>query len=92
MYVDATETRHIQHRLRQDQPVGNHHHHVGVEFGHRALVLFGAQRFGLKDRQLVLFSQHFDRAWRQLIAAARRAVGLGKTPTIWCSDDNSASR
>ena len=49
-----------------------------VTIGHQALVLFGAQRFGLKYRQLVLLSQHFYRAWRQLVAAACRAVGLGK--------------
>lgn len=39
MDVQAAQTRRVQHRLRQDQPIGDHHRHIGPQRGE--IRLFG---------------------------------------------------
>jgi NADPH-dependent ferric siderophore reductase len=49
-----------------------------MQIGNQLLVFFGTQGFWLKHGNTMLLSQLFNRAGRQLVAAARRSVGLGK--------------
>ena len=77
MTVDAAQTRNIQHHLRQDQPVGDHHHQVGLQGGQFRLGGRITQGLRLKDRDAVLDRQLLHRAGHQLLATSGRAVGLG---------------
>lgn len=78
MDINAAQTRHSQNRFWQDQPVGDHHHHIGLQVGNELLVFLRAQGDGLENRQTFFFRQRFYRTWHQLFAAPRRAVRLGE--------------
>ena len=51
MDVQAAKPRRIQHRLRQDQPIGHHHRHIGAQRGKLRLRLGAAQRNRVPHRQ-----------------------------------------
>ena len=68
----------VEHGLRQNQPVGGHHHHVGILGAQKGLCFFVAQRCGLGDGQTQFKRGLFYRAGLKLHAAAFGAVGLGE--------------
>ena len=69
MDVDATEPRNIEHRLRQDQTVGDNDHDIGFE-RRQMLDLRGiAQLQRLLDVQSMLQRALLHRAHRELLAA-----------------------
>ena len=51
--VDAAQARNIQHHLRQDQAVGDHHQQVGLERGQFGLGVGVAQGRRLQHRDVV---------------------------------------
>jgi len=75
--VDAAQARRVEHHLRQDQAVGDHHHQVRFERRQLGLGLFVAQAGRLVDGYSVLDGELFDRARHQLLTTTRRAVRLG---------------
>ena len=76
--VEAAVRGRVEHGLRQNQPVGGHHHHVGILGAQQGLCFFVAQRCGLGDGQTQFKRGLFDRAGLKLHAAAFGAVGLGE--------------
>ncbi|MNT49060.1 hypothetical protein D3C72_1858870 [compost metagenome] len=77
MAVDATQARNIQHHLRQDQAVGDHHHQVRLQCGQFSLSIFVAQSGRLQHRDIVLQSKLLDRARHQFLPATGRTIRLG---------------
>ncbi len=77
VYVDAAQARRIQHCLGEQQPVGHHDHHIGVQGRQLGLGLGVFQADGLIHRQRLGLSQLFDRAGSEFTSPTGRAVGLG---------------
>ena len=78
MYVDAAETRQVQHDLREDQSVGNDNQHVWLPRDEiRASCIF-AQTLRLGDGNLVLLRGQLDWAGSHLPAATFGSVGLSQ--------------
>ncbi|MNC49084.1 hypothetical protein D3C75_982340 [compost metagenome] len=75
--VDAAQARNIQHHLRQDQAIGDHHHQVRLEGRQFSLSVSIAQGRRLQDLDTVIHSQLLDRAGHQFLPAPGRAVRLG---------------
>ena len=70
--------RDIQHRLRQQQPVGDHDHQFRREIAQRLLLLRRAQPLRLEHRQAQRLGAQRDRRGGQLLAAAGGTVRLGE--------------
>ena len=68
--------RHIEHRLRQDQPVGHHHHQVGSQLAQARDGLVRLERCGLLDGDAELQRALLDRARRERLPAAGGPVRL----------------
>ena len=77
MDIDAAIGRRIQHRLRQDPPIGNHRANIrlqGLQLLHSGAV---TEVFRLKHRDFMLQRHLLDRGSHQLHASALGAVRLG---------------
>ncbi len=77
MAVDAAQAWNIQHHLRQDQAVGDHHHQIGREGSQFGLRLGVAQRLWLVHRDVVRHCQLLDRAGHHFLPPAGRPIRLG---------------
>ena len=86
MDVEAPQPGHVEHPLRQDQPVGGNHHGIGAGRGDRFMRgggVFGVfavqpQAPGLGDRDAVAGCPLLDGGGLQLHAPAGGAVGLAQ--------------
>ncbi len=78
MHVETAVLRDVEHGLRQDQAVGRHDQHIGLERGQLCGRLLVAQRHRLLHGNALFGGVPFDRACRQLFAAAGRPVRLGQ--------------
>lgn len=76
--VEAAVCGCVEHGLRQNQPIGGHHHHIGILRAQKGLCFFVAQGCGLGDGQAQFKRGLFYRAGLKLHAAAFGAVGLGE--------------
>ena len=77
MDVDAAQARRLQHRLRQQQAVGHHHHQVGPIGGQALHIRRVLEIHRLLHRDGRLQRDLLDRAGCQLAPAPGRAVRLG---------------
>ncbi len=59
--VDAAQTRHVEHRLRQDQAIGDHHHQIGPQRGQLRLGIGVAQGLWLMHGNVVADGELLDR-------------------------------
>ncbi len=75
--VDAAQARGVEHHLRQDQAIGDHHHQIRLERSQLGLGLFVAQAGRLVDGNAMLDGELLDRARHQLLAATGGAIRLG---------------
>jgi hypothetical protein len=80
--VEAAVCGCVEHGLRQNQPIGGHHHHIGILRAQKGLCFFVAQGCGLGDGQAQFKRGLFYRAGLKLHAAAFGAVGLGEHQRI----------
>jgi hypothetical protein len=78
VYVQATETRHLQNGFWQDEAIGDNHHDIGLQIGNELLIFLWTKRHWLKYRNPFLLSQHFDRARHQFFAASGRTIRLSE--------------
>ena len=76
--IEAAVTRYLQHRLRQNQPISRHHHHVGIQRGNFTLHPCGFQGSRLQYQQIVLQGKLLHRAGGQLHAAPGGTIRLGQ--------------
>ena len=76
--VEAAGPRQRERLGGQDQPVGDHHHHIRFPSRQGLAALGGAQRGGLRHRQAVREGEFFDRAMLDAPPAPRGPVGLGE--------------
>jgi len=77
VHVPAALFRDFQDLRRQQQAVGDHHHHVGLQRMQRIARQLRLQRFRLQYRETVLQRLALDRRRLQSAAAASGPVGLG---------------
>ena len=75
--VQTAQTRNIEHRLRQDQPVGHHHHDVGLEVAQDLTIGLVLEVERLMDGDIVLERQLLDGARGQLATTPGGAIRLG---------------
>ena len=79
MDIQAAVARRVQHLLRQNQPVGRHHHHIRIyRTQQRQSLIVAAQLGGLGNGQPQIQRRLFYRRCLLLHAAAFWAVGLGE--------------
>ena len=76
MDVQATAVGRIENGLRQDQPVGHHHRHLGVQRRELGLLLRALQRFRMPHGQAQLLGARLHRCRPVLLAPPRRARRL----------------
>ena len=74
--VQAPKARRIQHRLRQDQPIGNHNRHIWLQCSKILLHANAAQRNGVPHQQTQGLCPHLNRAGPASFAAPGRTWGL----------------
>ena len=77
MHVPAAVLRDVEHRLRQDQAVGHHDHHVGLHLAQCVLGGLLLQRQRLQYGNAALDRLQLDRGRRQPAPSAGGPVGLG---------------
>ena len=77
MHVPTAVQRDVEHRLRQDQAIGHHHHQVGLERTQRLFRNGGPEVFRLQHRDAALHRLPLDRRRGQPATTACRAVRLG---------------
>ena len=68
----------VEERRRQEHAVGDDHQDIGAYAAQARRRLGGLQRFRLKDCKTMPDGEALYRTGRRLLAAARRAIGLGK--------------
>ena len=78
MDVQATQARNVEHRLRQDQAIGGHDHHISAQLTQPIPGLRIAQRRWLPDLDAMSLCPQFDRAGDDLLATLGRLVGAGE--------------
>ena len=79
MDIQAAVARRVQNLLRQNQPVGRHHHHIGIyRTQQRQSLIVAAQLGRLGNGQPQIQRRLFHGRCLLLHAAAFRAVGLGE--------------
>jgi len=72
--IDATETRHLQHDLRQDQAIGGDHHQICLEPGDGGLRRVILQACRLQDRQAQRTGAPLDCWLVHLLTATGRLI------------------
>ena len=77
MHVEAAERGDVEYGLRQNQPIGHDHHHIGIEGRQFVLGASVLERGGLAHRQRMLKGKSLHRTGGELASATRRPVGLG---------------
>ena len=86
MDVEAAQPRQVEHPLRQDEPIGRHHHHIGLNRLQRiprrsrfvGPAAIEAQAAGLEDFNAMGQRGALDGRGLQLHATAGRSIGLGQ--------------
>jgi hypothetical protein len=76
--VDAAQARHVEHRLRQDQAVGGHHHDIRPRLRDGLARFPGFQVIRLGDGDAMGQGQFLHRTHFQFQAPPRRPVRLGE--------------
>ena len=78
MDVHAAESGQIQNHLRQDEPIGHHHQHVGAPGFEGEALVCPSEAAGLRDGQPQGLRGHLHRARRGVPAAPLRPIRLGE--------------
>jgi hypothetical protein len=76
MQIHTTPVGQIEHRLRQNETIGNDHHQVRPEFSKFVPGFATVESDGLKNRDMMLQGQLFDRTRGQLTPATSGAIRL----------------
>jgi hypothetical protein len=77
VHVPAAMHRDVEHRLRQQQAIGHHHHQVRLQRAQLGLRGGAAEILGLVDRDAALHGFQLDRRRLQAAAATGWPVRLG---------------
>ena len=77
MHVEGAVCRNIQHSLRQDQPVGRHHQHIGLQRGQCGPIRLFPEVRRLKDRNAQFPRRDLDIRLPEPASTPGRAIRLG---------------